>query len=257
MDFQDFASTLSIAFAALISAFAYLYKNRMESKRSARKVLYYLLEIRYSINTSLIDPNAIYEQYISQCLETLSKRIGIINREQLELLVGKYIHEHFVNIAEPIRTEIDERILIPYEQSLLELAEVDPITAYKLRGKERIQEAITHTQKYSKTLESEILPNLPFANDNMNSALKEFSTSQHNDALNGIENCFNDQILMVAKSCSFVDYLKCKKILKSSIDQSSDIDFSELTNLLDELLEIYKAQLAKTNGQATHHVETQ
>ncbi|MHA6494710.1 hypothetical protein ACX0MV_15905 [Pseudomonas borbori] len=244
MDFQVFASIIGIAFAALISASGYLYKNRMETKRSARKVLYYLLEIRYAINTSLIDPASIYDQYITHCFKAFSDKGGIVNRGQVESLIGKYVYQHFVNIADSLKTDIDERILIPYEQALLELSEINPTLAYKLRGKERLQHAITHTSAYSDTFENEILPTLPLVTGEMSRAIKKFSSSQKNEALDDIENSFNDQILMVAKSCGVFDYLKCKKILKQSIDQS--VDFPDFSNALDEITELLITELAKS-----------
>lgn len=255
MDVQALAPTVGIAFAALISAVAYLYKNRMESKRSARKVLYYLLEIRYSINTSLIDAKIIYDQYINQCLELLPTKGITIDREQLESLIGKYILEHLVNITESIKTDIDEAILTPYEQALLKLSETNPILAYRLRGKERIQHAIAHTTSYCNVLETEVFPSLPNTTDGINNAIKKYSKSQKNDAFDGIENTFNDEILMVAKNCGFFDYIKCKKILRKSIDQNQLIDPSDFHRGIDEFFGMLIAEATKAKNQPTDHTD--
>lgn len=249
MDIQILVSIIGLSGAAILSSAAYFYKSLAESKRSARKVLYYLLEIRYAINTSLIDPKLLYEQYISSCIEGLSKRGIPAKREELEPSVGHYIYNHLVNITDSVKTEIDEKIIAPYEHSLLQLAETDPILAYKLRGKERIQQAIIHTTQYTSTLESEFLPNLPPNTDEINTALKNFSSSQKYGVIKDIETYFNDQIIMVAKSCGLIEYLKCKKALKKPLNQTRNIDASDIDEMLGNVLDNLTAEIAKAHAQ--------
>lgn len=236
MDIENVLALAGITLAALLSAVGFFWRNRIEIKKSTRKVLYYLLEIRYAIHTSLLDPEQTYIEYIKDMSSTFETRKIKIDTEELSNLVGPVIKQHLRNINDTIRTNIDEKILAPYESALLELATINPVLAYQLKGKERIQELLSHNKNYISHLNTELLPNLFSGFEHGKQALANIGQSRHDQNAKELATELDKDILMVSKNCGIIDYLRCKKALKHSALATTKIDTSELNEFIDECL---------------------
>ena len=81
-----------LAFAAILSSVGYLYRGWLESRRSARKVLYLLLEIRYALSVSFFNAHSAKEEYI--------KHYSLHLKE-------KGINVEIKDIARPIESEVN------------------------------------------------------------------------------------------------------------------------------------------------------
>ena len=89
---------LGVFLASVLSAGAYFYKVRVEAKISTKRSLYYLLEIRYFILTSLFDPEKETESYIEHYCKHLSAKGITLTRQDFESSLIDLIRGHFENI---------------------------------------------------------------------------------------------------------------------------------------------------------------
>ncbi|AYF85640.1 hypothetical protein D6Z43_27660 [Pseudomonas sp. DY-1] len=227
-----------VAFAAFLSSVGYLLKARVELKRSARLVLYYLMEIRYTINTTLIDPNSFYEGFMREVNKVFEARGIPVADPVIAELVEAAVYAHLSNMVGSIRMEIDEGLLVGYEESLKLLACEKPVLAYQLRGKERIQEAASHTIQYTEKLEKEIIPDI--STGKVQDFLLSFSRSKKGESLNEVADMLDGDILMLAKNCGFLEYIKCKRALKKTSRLHENFDFSGIDEFLDTMMDSLK-----------------
>lgn len=224
-----------VVVAALMSSAGYLYRNSTERKKSARKVLYLLLEIRHSTIASLFDPEEATTAYFIYYTARLQDKGIAANPSDVAENQREMVRSHFFNIALSSRTDIENRLLSPFEESLLELASVNPVLAYRLRGREKLEKIAAHTNQYqsemSKVVSNEI--NEPWAKN----AMLELSKDMKEDALNDLSDMLDKDILILAKACGRSDYRDCKLVLAKAISNKNKYDFEDLDNLLDKFLE--------------------
>lgn len=251
MDVETIIALGGVALAALLSAVGYLWRVRLEAKRSARKVLYYLLEIRYAINTSLIDPRHMYDKYMDEMIAEFSSRKIALRREDLDERVGAYIFQYMVNITESLAVKIDQKIIAPYEDALLDLAEVNPVLAYRLRGKERFQIFLSHSNSYSKEMDSDVLPGLLKDLEHGKEEIIRLGRAATKESMSDLAAVLDDEILLVARSCGWLDYVKCRKALRFHVDQVAFIDTSDLKGFIDQCMEIITTASASQQVKPT------
>ncbi|WFC62630.1 hypothetical protein EWH21_13180 [Pseudomonas sp. REST10] len=240
MDIEHVLVLVGITLAALLSSIGFYWRNRIEIKKSTRKVLYYLLEIRYAIHTSLINPDHTYSKYIQDISVEMKKRDMDLDIDELNKLMAPVIMKHLTDINSTVKTDIDEKVLAPYETALLELATINPVLAYQLKGKEKLQELLNHNKNYISHLNSEILPNLLSNFEHGKQALAELGISRHEKSIKELTAELDGEILKVSISCSLVDYLRCRRALKHSPLNMSTIDTSGLSDFLDKCIDALK-----------------
>jgi len=251
MDVETIVPLGGVAFAALLSAIGYLWRVRLEAKKSARKVLYYLLEIRYAINTSLIDPRHMYDKYMNDMIAEFSSRKIVLRREDLDEKVGSHIFQYLVNITESLAVNIDQNIIAPYEEALLDLAEVNPVLAYRLRGKERFQFFLSHSSSYSEEMDSDVLPKLLKDLEHGKEEIMRLGRAATKESMSDLATVLDDDILLVARSCGWLDYAKCRKALRFHIEQVAFIDTSDLKGFIDQCMEVIVAAVASEQSRRT------
>lgn len=242
MDIESALALAGIALAALLSALGYFLKTRIEAKKSARKVLYYLLEIRFSIRNSLIDPREVYEEFSTHMEKELTKRGIAVDRPAIDSLIGPLILEHLANIADAVKVQINEKILTPYEAALSDFSEINPVLAYTLKGREQLQQVILHTANYATTLEAVLEPLFNKEKSDVDSRLLEYSRLQNKDMIKSICSEIDYDIIAVAKNCGIFDYLACKKLINRPSKKNIETDIPQLSKYLDECAAMIKEQ---------------
>lgn len=222
-----------ILIAALISSFGYLFKTRVETKKSARKVLYLLLEIRYAILNSLFDPEDATKSYFEHFYKRFKDKGFPVGPSEIEGPMQDIVQTHFKNIVSSMKTDIHEKLLAPFEEALLEFATVKPVLAYRLRGKEKLESVILHTNNYSQNYEEQISKEID------QDWLKEILFSNFDDlkekSISELISLLDEDITLLAKHCGAFDYRECKQVLLNKKIESNKYDFSELDGFMDKL----------------------
>lgn len=225
---------VGIVLAALMSSAGYLYRNITEHKKSARKVLYLLLEIRHSIVVSLFDPDEAADKYFAHYINRLNANGFATDSSDVSENLKAMVSGHFHNMISSLRTDIGTRLVVPFENALLELASIDPVLAYRLRGKEKLEGLAAHTSQYQSTvtkgLETEI------AEQWIRDVMVELSLDFKEDALNELSDILNSDVLALARACGWIEYRKCKSILANATSNENKYDFDGLDQVMDKLM---------------------
>jgi nucleoside diphosphate kinase len=238
LDAATIAALISVAgilVAAILSSAGYFYKNYTENKKSSRKVLYLLLELRNVVLSALFDPNEATEKYISHLIQRLKDKGVDAKPEDLQPYLKELIRNHFSNLVDATKTNIHERLLPSFESSLIEMASVDPVLAYQLKGREALEKLIMHTKDYQKNVRKMI--DSEVSEDWLKEACIESSSVLGDDALKELTKILDDDVLLLAKSCGWHDFRLCKKVISSSFNNENKYEFDDLDAPLDKFLE--------------------
>jgi hypothetical protein len=222
-----------ILIAALISSFGYLFKTRIETKKSARKVLYLLLEIRYAIINSLFDPEDATKLYFEHFYKRIRDKGFPVEASEIEYPIKNIVQPYFQNIITSMKTDIHENLLAPFEETLLEFSTVKPVLAYRLRGKEKLESVILHTNNYRQDYEESISKEID--QDWIKDILFSHSNELKEQSLAELIALLDDDITLLAKHCSIFDYRECKQVLSNKQIGLNEYDFSELDVFIDKI----------------------
>lgn len=238
MEIPVMAAWVGVAGLVVPSCFAsagYVYRTRQESKRSARKVLFYLLEIRHALKASLYNTEKLTAEYVEQALGIFDdKGIPIRNTPILEILVRPMIGSHIENMIDANKPEVNEKLLDQYEKALLEFAEVNPVGAYLLKGREGFETILIHNENYMETCAEMIFPLLegnPFLEKVVE--LKEEVSSEASADLMSEMNAF---VKGLSEHCGRADRKKCYKIINSE----DETDFSNVVLKINDFADTMK-----------------
>lgn len=230
--------TLSAAFIALISFYRKLHLERVQTKNT---VLYHLLEIRHAIKSEYADQNELTEQYITYCKNHFIK-IGLWESSEpenaeLKSLIASLL-SNLLNTGKP---SLGSEFVSSYDNTLNALSKDDPFLAHYLKGKEKLNQYLEATTKYSNEL-----ANSDFLVDQ--TLLKSFIDKQSNKSreenIKSLLSELDKDILKVAWRIDLICYLKSRWKLRSKNKPTTDmkglgID-TELNKLLLELTQDIK-----------------
>jgi len=223
-----------IVLAALMSSAGYLYRNSTEHKKSARKVLYLLLEIRQTIIASLFDPDEATDKYFIHYVRQLNAKGIEVKPEEVPEGMRMLVSGHFNNVISSLRTDIESRLLVPFEEALLELASVDPVLAYQLRGKEKLEKIAVHTRQYQSNVNNQL--DSITGEEWAQKFLLELSDDLKEEALDELSETINADVMALAKACGWFDYWKCKAVLANSLSNKNKYNFDDLDKVVDKLM---------------------
>lgn len=253
MDVKITAALIALSgifITALFGLISYRYKVELEKKKSARSLLYILMELRYSIITSLFDPDEACDSYIKHITVKLNELGVSASTEQTDLDLRTTLLEYFYNLRNTISVDIKDRLLEPFEEALTELATIDPILAYQIKGKENLQQLLANNDDHFKKVHQTIMPNL-----NQDWAKQSILESTHKvkqDVIDYICSNLEKEILMVAKNCSKKDLKKCKRAMNKGLTNENKYSYSDLDEMI---LPIFKKIISDANTAKSSHVQ--
>lgn len=238
---------LGVFLASLLSAGAYFYKVRAEAKKSTKKSLYYLLEIRYFILTSLFDPEKATESYIEHYCNHLSIKGIKLTRQDFESNFIDLIRSHFENLISTLKTKAATDLVQPYEESLLELATINPVLSYSLKGREQLGNLLLQASSYNESLPENI--NFPEGMEWMKYVVIDFSSEMSEQAVDESLSQLEDDIIALAKTCGRKTYKNTKELFKKRLMFNDKDAFSELDIYMDQaiekMIEAYKFNMSE------------
>ena len=230
-----FISLIGLCVTAMLGAIGYFYKVKMEEKKSGRRVLYFLLETRHAIRTTLFNPSEMTEHYISACVEKLRSRgLPFESDETTKKTLFPLIMGLFSSLAETAKTDIENKLLEPLNQSLLEFASVNPVLAYKLTGKEKLQKLASQLVEYSHSA-GVALQELP-DHEKIMERVSPVTRKTHNESLLEIFNDLDKDITSLARYCGRRDLKESLTVIQLKYEPASAMDFSALDDFMDDFL---------------------
>lgn len=238
LDVKVIASLIGVAglaFAALLSSIGYFYRGRIESKRSARKVLYLLLEIRYALSVSLFNADKAKDEYIRHYTDRLKEKGIDVNYEDIDAKIGSVVADHFNSLAKTAKTDIAERLINPFEEALSELSQISPVLAYRLRGKEKLELIAKLNSSYLDSFKVDFVEGLEA--EWAKKTMVEFAKDMENAALKKLSGNLDQEVTILSKRCGWKDKYECKSVLSVKFGEFDKETFLELDKLIDALQE--------------------
>jgi len=217
---------------ALINGLGFLYRTHLDSKKSARRVLYLLLEIRCALHLSMIDTVWLAEQYHQRCVDLLTAKGLPIRPDELAVMMDELIKPHCEETLQVVRTDVEARLLQPFEQALAELSTVDPVLAYRLRGKEKLELVVAGIQNYSARAKAGL------SGHSLSAEIAKVDAWARQSAFEALGKALDADIRQLAKACGWRDFFRCRTVLKKSIGTPEALDSSVINARLDRVLEL-------------------
>lgn len=225
------------AISALIAATAYAWKGWQERKRTARRVLYHLLEFHYltsKLNTTTTFP----ERYLAQVESKFLAKGSKLSPQERALFLAQ-MRSMLFNVAADLVRSLTQQMSETYLKSLEELSKDKPVLAHRLKGAEKVDFAETLVRSIECTDASgepqDLRADAVF--------LEVYSHIQRDLILNLERSC-----RLVAFNCSLWTYLQTHLLLKqrSSHDEDTEID-----RAIEKMLEGPLKQLQKQTALAS------
>lgn len=231
----SFIGIAGLALAAILSSLGYLYRGWVESKRSARKVLYLLLEIRYALGASLFNSEKASKEYINHYTKRLKEKGINVSKEEVEAQIAEIVKSHFSNLTEVSKTDIKERLLHPFEDALYNLSQVSPVLAYMLRGKEKLEAFAGINVSYLDSNKSMLVSTI--GEEWAKEAILEFVHEMEEEVLQKMSRNLDEEIVLLSKHCGWLESYRCKKVLSTKFGEFDQEIFSELDKFIDKFIE--------------------
>lgn len=143
---RDLGVPISIAAATG----AYIYRTRVEQRRMANRVLYYLLEFRYRFRMMHFKPKGFGKEIMDSYLNVW-KKYGL-NLESTDLEIIQHLEvlmDQMVSNLLILKASIPEGFADGFRDALNELSERDPVTAFRINGSEDVNILIEEIEDYS------------------------------------------------------------------------------------------------------------
>ncbi|ENM5935917.1 hypothetical protein CTB58_003783 [Vibrio mimicus] len=246
MDISEYINPIftlvGIIVAALLATGGYLLRWQHEYRKSARRALYLLLQIRNAAIDSIFSPADATDAYIDHLVSFFKEKGIPASRDDVTEDMKNVISSHFQNLIDAIRQEIEGSTLEQYEKALYELSAQNPVLAYQLQGKEKFQKLLDVTRAYNESILDKIESPL---SEEVTASLESTITSFEPEVQKEVIDLLDEDILKLSKYCSSYDYRRCKKQLISKPFKAKEYDFSDL----DEIFTKFFVILAQTISQ--------
>ena len=246
MDISEYINPIftlvGIIVAALLATGGYLLRWQHEYRKSARRALYLLLQIRNAAIDSIFSPADATDAYIDHLVSFFKEKGIPAARDDVTEDMKNVISSHFQNLIDAIRQEIEGSTLEQYEKALYELSAQNPVLAYQLQGKEKFQKLLDVTRAYNDSILDKIESPL---SEEVTASLESTITSFEPEVQKEVIDLLDEDILKLSKYCSSYDHRRCKKQLISKPFKAKEYDFSDL----DEIFTKFFVILAQTISQ--------
>lgn len=212
--------------AAVLGSFGYLYRIRRDNRRSARTLLYVLLELRYSVAKSLVDPKNATKDYFTHFIKR-STELGVNGLgEDTPDEYSQLVESHIKKVIDASITDIEGSLIPEYEKALFEFSKDSPVVAYQLRGREAFGNLIKLTEDYSKSL-IDLIEDIE-AEEWVKKVILDTQKEIKSESYNELISLLNDDVNRLSRRCSLVDWLRCKYRINSNPSVETLMDFKEL-----------------------------
>ncbi|CAH9052170.1 hypothetical protein PSECIP111854_00914 [Pseudoalteromonas sp. CIP111854] len=248
--------------ASVLSAAGYFYRSVLDSKRSARVVLYMLFEIRYVVKQELSCPITEADESFDRFHKHMQPFKIDEEIRLIEPLMKSKLESANTGIKKASVDGVLERMIEPYEESLKELAQKSPVLAFKLKG---IQKHLASAQtridliKNLPEFHKELLDGFPGKltgplPERISNLINKAASDSTLEIKQNIMEEIEQNIMLVAKHCSIIDKHRSKKLLSIKEEdlnleyyQNVDEYFNEFTS---ELMAIAKEELDAIDRKA-------
>ncbi|WP_269538007.1 hypothetical protein [Cerasicoccus fimbriatus] len=225
-DILPWINDLAIPISILTATGTYYFRTRAEEKRMAKRVLFYLLELRYSLRISNTPiPQSFLDEFL-QIFKDSFREHGIESDEEFDQAFQKIsglINQMLSSIFRQFGM-LPEAFQSSFYSALDQLSERDPVAAYKLSGSTNIKILISSLESYQREAES-IFEELMF-----HPAIQEYKVEAHQGNVVQQLDELDDTIRWLAWRCSARTRWHVRKSLQKPNLKINDADRKQIKN---------------------------
>lgn len=220
------AALFSVAFGWFLNELGQWFRTRKEDRKIKKQVLFYLLETHFTFNK--LDTTEITNLLTEKVLARIPKNEQTEEAKQYinqlySGMIGSFAEE---NVADSLE-EIEEH----YTKSISELSKLDPITAYRLNGKNKIFEVFDFLHDYYDEVK-EKFPNEPGLDEKIDLTVDTIKPEILKDAVSDLE----DEIKGIAFSINLWTWYRAKKTIAKTKAKIRKDDEKKIDELLNKLI---------------------
>lgn len=231
-----FVALVGILISAVFSSAGYYYKNRLEAKKSAKRVLFLLLEFRRNLRSHVLDPLEGFDSVIKRLTTKLQETGMFADDEDIDKVINAFIDPIKQNLRETVKTEFDENKLKEFHSALSELSMISPLLAHYITYHQPIEKLAKFADGYFSLVQSSLV------NEMQTSEAKTHSTSfvdeSRDFAIGTLLSDLDKQVIHLAKHCSRKDYIRCKKLINRKVEKNTQLEDEIFSKFEQQLLEL-------------------
>ncbi|MCF7500203.1 hypothetical protein [Pseudoalteromonas sp. L1] len=217
---------------ALTGAVAFFYRSRRDSKRNAKKVLFHLLEVRHAIKLKTLPIDEVAKEYYEYAAKKLNSFTPTEENISSENPVLKLIECKFKEQLASIEENLSESVIPALNEKLADLAEDNPILAFKIRGRDNFLKLFETSKAQIATLN---IPNMGPQPDTKKDLLKRVKRIMLIRVAKESNEYIDDAIEKIAKYCGRSQLRKWRR-LKQETAFTHGFDFTQLDDLFESCL---------------------
>jgi len=217
---------ISIAFGWLLNELGQWFRTRKEERQIKKQVLFFLLETHFIFNK--LDT--------SEITNLLTQKVTArIPNDEHTMEAKQFINQLYsavINgLAEDDVAEYLEETEEHYTKSIKELSKIDPITAYRLMGKNKTFQVFDQLQDYYETVK-ETYPNEPGLDKQIELTIETIQP----EIITGVISDLEDEIKSISLSINLWTWVQTKKTIKKTASKIRIDDEKRIDELLNRLM---------------------
>jgi len=219
---SSIVATLSVCIGFILSEAGVWFRSRTEKYKIRNRAISYLLDIHHIFTTLNVAPS------LEIMTQKISERHPEIQKDELEDVLNKLYQPLILAYLKKQGNENISKLEENYKSAIDNLSPIDPIIAYRLRGRTNIILLFDQLSDHFKTV-GEQLGSSTELKFNMEEMFSLMEPKIHSSALQDIK----ADILELALKTNWRRYFKIKKILREKMDEKEEGE--KIDNWLDKI----------------------
>ena len=220
------SALFSVAFGWFLNELGQWGRTRKEDRKIKKQVLFYLLETHFTFNK--LDTTELKNLFEKKVFERIPKSE---QTDEVKQSVNQLYTEIINGLVEGDAAKSLEEIQEHYTSSIIELSKLDPITAYRLNGKNKIFHVFGLLNDYYNKVK-EKFPNEQELNDKIELTVEIIRPEILKDAISDLEK----EITGIGLSISLRAWFRAKKSIKKTKSKILKDDEKKIDDLLEKIL---------------------
>ena len=226
LDWPYITALISIAFGWFLNELGQWFRTMQNDKKIKKQILYNLLETNFIFNQ--LDSGELVELLTERVLLRFPKH------EQTDE-VKEYLKKLYtVQIKGILQDNIADNLNdleVKYSNAVDSLSTIDPITAYRLKGKTKILQTFDLLKDYYEGVKKQFPNDLEELQNSIEIATKAIEPDIIKEAISDIQ----DELLNISLSINIRTWYKTKQTLKASKERIRKDGVNKIDELLDKI----------------------
>lgn len=227
IDLTYITALFSVAFGWFLNELGQWFRTRRDDKKIKRQILYNLLETNFIFNQ--LDTSELIELLTERILVRIPKNE---QREEVKQDLTQLYSGLIKGLVQDNVADNLEKLEEKYSSAVDSLSTIDPITAYRLKGKTKILQTFDLLQDYYEEVKNQFPDDFEQIQNSIEITRKTIEPDIIKEAISDIE----DEILNISFSIDIRTWFTTKQTLKSSKDRIRKDGVKKIDELLDELI---------------------